>query len=714
MNIIRIFSLTIFMSLVIACGGTIETNNATQSKAPETKTTTQPQTLETKTTTQPQTLETKTTAQDSVNIVTDATFDFTSWGQDLKEVSDDNGCADRTTLFSDKLTTQARLNLEVIFNKNIDQINSGDIKQKTSLNLSNMFEGIEGVSFYTFDQDDVPFTELSSWDGIEYLTCLQYLVLGTPYSRDLRFLQNLSEIRYLNLGISVEVRMDFLQAMTKIEYLALPMDFKQLPELAQFSSLKEIYAPFAKACNIEPLLAMPNLEELYLGGSMYQNSLKLQENKMVYPFDLSVDPTGRYLQLLAKGGTKQFNAEPIFDLEDPTVGTGEEGTHYNHRYMMEVMQSIYKIVPDIFDVVVFVGNEEEVFASYSGEATQISNNVTGLGTPQWSMADCYGSNDRLRGFVTFPSTVGVLDGGPSTAMWNSAFTHEILHLWGGGNILPYAENKSGTMTGGHWEYTSADGILGGFHGDTLEEIEDDVYRVDNFGGNGNPEIDRFMSPLELYMMGVLPADQVPATSIMLGVSQTKNLKGEKGNSCEAYGYESWDGSCFKATSKDVVTIDYIEKLFGERPYEENLEISMLVVAVSEDPLTDIEWSSIDDRISWVTNNEPSTNANSAKITAYERSAAPVTTCTLPDGKIVEEGWMGSDPITNETQICLWLCTDGTISGIPEECPQLTKTITQTLETVELEPDTNEKVKPNNFFEASGGTIQIKRPILKKE
>ena len=37
MNAIRIFSLTIFMALIIACGGTIETKTATQPKALETK-----------------------------------------------------------------------------------------------------------------------------------------------------------------------------------------------------------------------------------------------------------------------------------------------------------------------------------------------------------------------------------------------------------------------------------------------------------------------------------------------------------------------------------------------------------------------------------------------------------------------------------------------------------------------------------------------------
>ena len=55
-------------------------------------------------------------------------------------------------------------------------------------------------------------------------------------------------------------------------------------------------------------------------------------------------------------------------------------------------------------------------------------------------------------------------------------------------------------------------------------------------------------------MGILPADSVPETVIMRGVQQTENSKGEKGNSCEAYGYEWWDGSCFKADSKEILTI----------------------------------------------------------------------------------------------------------------------------------------------------------------
>jgi hypothetical protein len=48
----------------------------------------------------------------------------------------------------------------------------------------------------------------------------------------------------------------------------------------------------------------------------------------------------------------------------------------------------------------------------------------------------------------------------------------------------------------------------------------------------------------------------------------------------------------------MVSIEDIIDVFGERPYEREVDISLLFVAVSEDPLTEAEWSRIDERISW--------------------------------------------------------------------------------------------------------------------
>ena len=59
--------------------------------------------------------------------------------------------------------------------------------------------------------------------------------------------------------------------------------------------------------------------------------------------------------------------------------------------------------------------------------------------------------------ITFPSPQHLFTA--SEYGWDSPFMHELLHLWGGGNLLPYSEDTQGTFTGGHWGVTSADGIL---------------------------------------------------------------------------------------------------------------------------------------------------------------------------------------------------------------------------------------------------------------
>jgi hypothetical protein len=303
-------------------------------------------------------------------------------------------------------------------------------------------------------------------------------------------------------------------------------------------------------------------------------------------FDVSLDATGRYAQLLIQGGASAFNTE--FDYENPSG-------FRDPQYVMDVVQSIYGVVDDDYDVIVFVGNADTSDASYIGSSIQVSNNVDGLGAPIWSSTSCYGSEGRLRGIITVPDIDSLWKENESPLV-NTAYgplIHEVLHLWGGGDLLPTIEDFNGNITGGHWGVSSANGVLGGFDLEALSIIEDGVYRTNLFFAIGNLNLDLFLSPLELYMMGVLPASEVPDTAVFRGISQVNDT-----NSCEDYGYEWWDGKCFRATEQTMVSVGDIADVFGERPYEGELDISLLVVAVSEDPLTEAEWSRIDERISW--------------------------------------------------------------------------------------------------------------------
>jgi hypothetical protein len=503
------------------------------------------------------------------------------WQPDLSVV----GCAERSELSVDQLSSKARINLELVTEKNIEDVTTADLGEITQLQFSDFW--------YFWEDDYYEVSEfvrpegLVSYDGLEYLTCLQWLDLGNQnFGRDFRFLASLSELRYLNLrGATAFKDVELLESMTKLESLVLPIYFQALQDLTQLTSLRRISARESQSCNVEPLLGMPQLETLLLGSnSDFQNWVGLGE--LDRDFDISLDPTGRYMQLLIEGGAPAFNSER---------DTANLSGIHNPQYVMDVVQSIYGAVEDDYDVIVFVGNADTSDASYVGSSIQVSNNVDGLGSPIWSSTSCYGSAGRLRGIITVPSTDDLWHESESPLV-NTAYgplIHEVLHLWGGGDLLPIIEDLNGAIAGGHWGVSSANGVLGGFDLEALSVVEDGIYRTNYFSAIGNSNLDLFLSPLEQYMMGVLPASEVPDTAVFRGISQVNDT-----NSCEDYGYEWWDGSCFRATEQTMVSVGDIADVFGERPYEGELDISLLVVAVSEDPLTEAEWSRIDDRISW--------------------------------------------------------------------------------------------------------------------
>ncbi|SVC65549.1 uncharacterized protein METZ01_LOCUS318403, partial [marine metagenome] len=340
---------------------------------------------------------------------------------------------------------------------------------------------------------------LVSYDGLEYLTCLQWLDLGNQgFGRDFRFLASLSELRYLKLGPAIGFQdVELLESMTKLESLVLPQSFQPLQDLTKLTSLRRISARDSRSCNVEPLLGMSQLETLLLGGnSDFQDWVGLSE--LDRDFNVSLDATGRYVQLLIEGGAPAFNTE--FDYENPS------GIH-DPQYVMDVVQSIYGAVDDDYDVIVFVGNADTSDASYAGSSTQVSNNVDGLGAPIWSSTSCYGSAGRLRGIITIPA-IDSLWKESGYAVLNTLYgplIHEVLHLWGGGDLLPVIEDLNGNITGGHWGVSSANGVLGGFDLEALSVVEDGIYRSNYFSAIGNENLDLFLSPLELYMMGVLPS-----------------------------------------------------------------------------------------------------------------------------------------------------------------------------------------------------------------
>jgi hypothetical protein len=310
-------------------------------------------------------------------------------------------------------------------------------------------------------------------------------------------------------------------------------------------------------------------------------------------FKLSRDPTGQFIQLLQKGGSETLNKD--FDTEEVS-GIHDDG------YLFSLGQAIYEVVADDYDVIAFVGNDQTTLPEFAGTSVQISNDVAGLGQPIWSSASCYGSAGRLRGIVSFPTMDNVLNVWPD-GFTDSSFTHELLHLWGGADLLPIQERLNGEVIGGHWGVSSVDGYLGGFSSNSLKVGIDGSYKAYPFSGIGNSGTYAPLGHLEKYMMGILPASEVPDTTVFRGVSPVS--ANESPGTCADDGSFDWTFStCFRAEERTSVSIEDIIEIFGERPYEGAIEISVLVVAVSESPLTSDEWSRLDKVTSWNMKSSP--------------------------------------------------------------------------------------------------------------
>lgn len=194
------------------------------------------------------------------------------------------------------------------------------------------------------------------------------------------------------------------------------------------------------------------------------------------------------------------------------------------EYLGRVVSSHFQ---DVFDFILFTYDER-----YPREALpyglylRVRLRVDGLAIGLSDSGRRYGSLSRLKGLVMLRSQDNLIDG-PSL--------HEITHHWGQ-NLL-----RDGLYPR-HWGAAGVGGQLGGWTPGTLTQRPDGSWTgmgptgkpfgfIAN-GGNHNVPY----APLELYLMGLLPADSVPP--VRVAVSPT--VVDERGGVFTADGFEWFD------------------------------------------------------------------------------------------------------------------------------------------------------------------------------
>lgn len=248
----------------------------------------------------------------------------------------------------------------------------------------------------------------------------------------------------------------------------------------------------------------------------------------------------------------------------------------------DIVTESYKVFDDVFDFIIFTINQsrhqvEEI--AFLGLYSPVKNDVQGIGIRQFDAKAMFGSRGSLQGVITLFLRDGIQTG---------PVLHEIMHRWAN-HIIETGEPDS------HWGFSSSGGgQLGGFAESTLENLGNGLYKADAdcskdegfsagadlpFTLTGNCGYLTPYSEIELYLMGLLEAEQVPP----LKVAQN------------AEWYDYFEG-IFSADGFDEYTIDDIIAMHGERippVADSQKEFRAVNIVLTVEPLTATEWQEYD-------------------------------------------------------------------------------------------------------------------------
>ena len=263
----------------------------------------------------------------------------------------------------------------------------------------------------------------------------------------------------------------------------------------------------------------------------------------------------------------------------------------NNGIRSPLINDVYNKFSDKYDFIFFVLNEPSIPSSlfYYGKLIGVSNNVQGIGSNSYDYTSDYGSSGKLKAVMQLTG-LEYLKYGPAL--------HELAHQWANYALPTHSVDGAGSnLTSypywGHWGFTggSTKGQLGGFKQSSLIENGDNSYTVDEFGpfangGNGIP-----YNELELYLMGMIPISSVSNFDMFTDItSLTVNSS-------------TFD---FTASTRTTYTPQSLEDLLGERvpPIgNSQKDFKLLVVVITDTPLSDDEWNKVDATAEWFSKKE---------------------------------------------------------------------------------------------------------------
>ena len=234
--------------------------------------------------------------------------------------------------------------------------------------------------------------------------------------------------------------------------------------------------------------------------------------------------------------------------------------------------------PDQFDQIMVIDNQDVAppNTAYNGVNYAVQNTISGTGRALFNNTAQWGSAGHLQSFIHMTDRFRIRE---STSL------HELVHL--SANFLPELQSN----TPGHWGFSSVGGHLGGWKPGTLQYLSGIKPML--FDANGPTGSDDWYAnssytnavgyaPLELYLLGLIEANQVPDIQYGTNASFVPGPTNPFG--------------IFQADSIQTVTYQNIvngEGLRTPTPQNSQRNFRVLTVVLTPNPLTQAELDKYD-------------------------------------------------------------------------------------------------------------------------
>ncbi|MDE3000996.1 MAG: leucine-rich repeat domain-containing protein [Gemmatimonadota bacterium] len=352
--------------------------------------------------------------------------------------------------------------------------------------------------------------------SLSALPILKELDLRWNSITDVSSFSDLNSLTHLNLYSNNITDVSPLSNLTKLEVLRLDQNtIVEVSSLSNLTNLWRLGLNGNKLTDVSALSGLTNLGALHLdnnrirdlGPLVANTGLGSRDRVYVKGNPLSATSINVHVPALgARGVSVSFDETIVFT--DPRIYNDNvfvlpvtENLAAGRLPLDEYAKRFYSYFSDAFDFLVFLPSlswsQIDADAFRGAFYTDVGNDVQGIGKGAF-FNDRWGSAGKLQGGLFFAYvSASVLEHSP---LVQGPMLHELMHRWANFIVVPAVP---------HWDYTSANGILGGFDIDNLVDHGGGRYSALNVHTGGLARNLRPYSPFELYLAGLIPPEQVP-------------------------------------------------------------------------------------------------------------------------------------------------------------------------------------------------------------